>query len=171
MNFIESFKRHLSHEKCDSIVDFFNENLHLSQKDDYRSYQVIGIGIQDNPQLTADIWSGVDKYVKKHPYLGVMKDIWVLESGMNIQMFEPGKGYTGEHHEQHSINPDRILAWMVYLNDIKRGGQTYWPQQRVKMRPRKGNMVVWPAAWTHSHYGIIAPKETKYIITGWCRIN
>ena len=28
-------------------------------------------------------------------------------------------------------------------------------------------MLIWPAGWTHFHKSEIAPKETKYIITGW----
>ena len=28
-------------------------------------------------------------------------------------------------------------------------------------------MMFWPAYWTHPHKGIPAPKETKYIVTGW----
>jgi hypothetical protein len=173
MNFIESYKRHLSHEKCDSIVNFFNENFHLSHKDDYRNYRVIGIKPTDNKPLSDDLWSGIEKYIKKYPYLKNMKDSWSLEDGINIQMYDPGKGYTGEHHEHTSFDQDsrRHLALMVYLNDIKKGGHTNWPHQRVKIKPEKGTMVIWPASWTHSHHGVLAPKETKYIITGWCKLD
>jgi len=31
----------------------------------------------------------------------------------------------------------------------------------------QGNTLIWPADFTHPHKGIVAPKETKYIITGW----
>ena len=44
---------------------------------------------------------------------------------------------------------------------------TYFPQQDIKFKPQAGNMMFWPAYWTHPHKGIPAPKETKYIITGW----
>ena len=35
------------------------------------------------------------------------------------------------------------------------------------MKAEKGKTVIWPAEWTHTHRGIVAPKETKYIATGW----
>ena len=65
----------------------------------------------------------------------------------------------------------RILGWMVYLNDIKYKGGTCWPQQRFTSRPRQGDLYIWPAAWTHSHYVVPAPKEIKYIVTGWAKMG
>ena len=75
-----------------------------------------------------------------------------------------------EHCEHGRSEHDslRILAWMVYLNDIKKDGGTCWPQQNFTAKPRAGDIYIWPAAWTHSHFGIPAPEETKYILTGWC---
>ena len=65
----------------------------------------------------------------------------------------------------------RVLAWMVYLNDIKKDGGTRWPQQNFTSKPRSGDLYIWPAGWTHSHYGVPALKETKYIVTGWCSFH
>ena len=62
----------------------------------------------------------------------------------------------------------RLLGWMVYLNNITNKGGTCWPQQNFTSEPREGDLYIWPAAWTHSHYGIPAPQEMKYIMTGWC---
>ena len=71
-------------------------------------------------------------------------------------------------HGGEDYNSRRVLGWMFYLNDIKKDGGTCWPQQNFTTKPRAGDLYIWPAGWTHSHYGICAPEETKYIITGWC---
>jgi len=39
--------------------------------------------------------------------------------------------------------------------------------QNIKVDPSVGTNVIFPAYWTHAHRGVIAPNETKYIITGW----
>ena len=56
---------------------------------------------------------------------------------------------------------------MIYLNTINKGGGTHWPQQEFTTKARVGDLYIWPAGWTHSHKGIVAPEEEKYIITGW----
>ena len=48
------------------------------------------------------------------------------------------------------------VSKLVYLNDIKKDGGTYWPQQRFTTKPRAGDLYIWPAGWTHSHMGVIA---------------
>ena len=57
---------------------------------------------------------------------------------------------------------------MAYLNTINYKGGTIWPQQNFISSPKEGDLYIWPAGWTHSHYGMAAPEETKYILTGWC---
>ena len=60
---------------------------------------------------------------------------------------------------------------MFYCNTIKKGGGTYFPQQDITVQPQAGTFVIWPAAWTHSHLGVKAPNENKYIVTGWCSLT
>jgi len=57
----------------------------------------------------------------------------------------------------------------VYLNDIEERGGTLFKYQNVRCQPKAGKMVLWPAGWTHFHKSEVAPKETKYILTGWYR--
>ena len=59
---------------------------------------------------------------------------------------------------------------MTYLNDVKKGGETEWYYQNLKIKPEKGLTVIWPSEWTHAHQGQIITKGSKYIITGWLNI-
>ena len=36
-----------------------------------------------------------------------------------------------------------------------------------KIEPKAGQLSIFPAYFTHTHRGIVAPEEDKYIITGW----
>ncbi len=120
--------------------------------------------------LTNILITNIDEYVKQHSFLGTLHVPWTMEESFNIQKYYPGNYYGGEHmeHGQYDHNCKKLLAWMFYLNDIKEGGGTCWPQQNFITTPKRGDLYIWPAGWTHSHYGIVAPKEIKYIITGWC---
>ena len=91
-----------------------------------------------------------------------------LEDAFNMQRFDPGKGFFTYHCETGAdSNSYRQIVWMVYLNDIKEKGGTLFKYQNLRVAPEAGKMVIWPAGWTHFHKSEIAPKETKYILTGW----
>ncbi len=91
-----------------------------------------------------------------------------LEGGFNMQRFDPGKGFYTWHCETGAdTNSYRQIVWMIYLNDIKEKGGTLFKYQNMRIAPEAGKMLIWPAGWTHFHKSEVAPKETKYIITGW----
>lgn len=94
--------------------------------------------------------------------------------GTNIQRYFPNQGYFIEHHERANIDLIRIsreLVFMTYLNTIEdfaeNQGATVFPAQNMFIRPEIGKTLIWPAGFTHRHYGITHQSETKYIVTGW----
>ena len=98
---------------------------------------------------------------------------WSLDPYYNIQRYEPKEGYFAWHHE-HGMwdrfpkNPAirRILAWMIYLNDVPDGGTEFMDQEQT-IEAKSGRIVIWPAYWTHTHRGQISNTTIKYIATGW----
>ena len=40
-------------------------------------------------------------------------------------------------------------------------------EEKLKVKPKKGLTIIWPADWTFKHRGITSPTETKWICTGW----
>ena len=86
----------------------------------------------------------------------------------NMQRYLPGEGFKSWHCERASVKfLDRLFVWMVYLNDVEHGGETEFFYQHHFEEPKQGKLVLWPSDWTHLHRGVIAPTETKYILTGW----
>tara|TARA_B100000287_G_scaffold389378_1_gene399399 strand:+ start:537 stop:1112 length:576 start_codon:yes stop_codon:yes gene_type:complete len=105
----------------------------------------------------------LDKYKKKYSSLD-HSSLWKYYDGYSFQKYEDEtQGYIAWHTEQSKSRPERIMAWMFYLNDAKSGTEfMHFPTINAK----RGRLVIWPAAWTHTHRG--APnKSLKYIITGW----
>ena len=89
---------------------------------------------------------------------------------MKIQKAQAGGGFTGIHWEQGAgqLNAPRFGAWMAYLNTVEKGGCTAFPlQDRLMVKPTRGTMVIWPAAYTHPHHSFPDLGEDKYILTGW----
>ena len=61
----------------------------------------------------------------------------------------------------------RTLAVQFFLNDVDEGGETEFYHQRIKVKPKKGRLVVWPVGFTHTHRGNNPISNEKYIISSW----
>ena len=175
----------ISHEVCDGLLEYYNDHLEMPHyvgsgvtaggldktKKDSHDIHVRRSQAKIDPRISAYLKSlkqVSDLYVERYPFV---KDVaWCLAEDFNIQWYRPGGGYHVQHCEQGPASFDtlgRVMVWMTYLNDVEEGGETVWPDLDVKIKPKKGSTLIWPAYWTHSHHGIVAPNEDKYIITGW----
>lgn len=106
--------------------------------------------------------------------LNVARSIYCLGS-VNLQKYQQGKG--GYHHWHSEIYPHphdpqqaslhRALVFMYYLNDVNEGGETEFIYQQVKLKPTAGNLVLFPAGFTHTHKGCVPVSCNKYILTSW----
>jgi len=87
-----------------------------------------------------------------------------------IQHYKKGGGYFNTHYEKGNLaTVQRELVYMLYCNNVKKGG-TYFPYQDIELECKKGDLILWPAYFTHPHKGVISKKQEKYIVTGWFKI-
>jgi len=105
-------------------------------------------------------------YVQKYSYLKKLATHNILE--VKIQKTKVGEGYHFWHCENAEMKArNRILAFMVYLNDVTEGGETEFLYQKCRFKPEKNTLLVWPSQFTHIHRGNPPLSNDKYIITGW----
>jgi hypothetical protein len=85
-----------------------------------------------------------------------------------IQKTKIGGGYHVWHFESTTRElSNRLLTWILYLNDVQEGGETEFLYQHMRVKPEQGTLVIWPAAFTHTHRGNPPLSNEKYIVTGW----
>ena len=100
----------------------------------------------------------------------VNQEDWNIAEPFNIQKYNPHEGFLNFHYEKnsgHGPGSLRHLVFMTYLNDLKKGGETEFFYQKLKVKPEKGLTLIWGSDWTFMHKGIISSTEPKYITTGW----
>ena len=106
-------------------------------------------------------------YIDDFPYLQGQGDDWWSGSVL-LQKTEALEGYHSFHCENIAwANRNRVLAWMIYLNNVEEGGETEWLYQQLKIKPKANTGVIWPGSFTHIHRGNPPISGTKYILTGW----
>ena len=87
---------------------------------------------------------------------------------IKMQKTKIGGGYHIWHYESPSRHlSNRLLTWTLYLNDVEEGGETEFLYQHMRVKPKEGTLLIWPAAFTHTHRGNPPLSNEKYIITGW----
>ena len=87
---------------------------------------------------------------------------------LNVQKTLPQEGYHAWHSEDGSLGCNRrILATMMYLNTVHEGGETEFLYLSKRFSPKKGQVLIWPAGFTHVHRGNPPLSGEKYIATSW----
>ena len=87
--------------------------------------------------------------------------------GFNMQRTNPGEYYHW-HCDEDVLNNKwaRSITYIFYLNDIHNDGYTEF-YNGLKIQPKQGHCLIFPATWSFVHRGYPPKDETKYIITGW----
>ena len=109
-----------------------------------------------------------DNYVSEYD---ILKEDNIKCTSVKMQKSVPGAGYHVWHPEQgEGDSASRVLTYILYLNslDDDAAGETEFLYQRMRVPPQENTMLIWPAAFTHSHRGnVVHGDKAKYIITGW----
>lgn len=96
-------------------------------------------------------------------------DHWtaVGDTGFQIQKYYKNFGFYRPHVDSFPGGTvgDRVLACVIYLNTVDYGGETHFPLHEVKIQPKAGRIVLFPATWTHLHESCSAITGDKWIIS------
>ena len=117
-------------------------------------------------QFDAGFLAAQQKYYAKYGQLQEVGGLRYYEA--KLQKTHPGQGYHTWHCEAGDREyASRVLTWSVYLNDDFDAGETEFLYQQYRYKPKMGDVVIFPAYFTHSHRGNSPIGGVKYIITGW----
>lgn len=126
-----------------------------------------------NEQNPVDVFfNGLQKcYENYTSKFSSLQDGKIRATVMKMQRTDPGGGYHIWHGEQGGgEHASRVLVYMLYLNtlDQNEAGETEFLYQQQRYRPTENQMILWPAAYTHTHRGnTVFGQRSKYIVTGW----
>lgn len=186
-NFIGIYENAFSQEYCAKAIKYFedmqqaglsqtrlqNENVQNIVKDDVTVFPHFEetVSLRDTKELIAEFneifWGECHKdYVNKFSVLQNFERYGFFSA--RIQKTLVGGGYHVWHCESmQRATSNKILAWMLYLNDVEEGGETEFLYYPKRIKPKAGTLLIWPVGFTHTHRGNQPLSNTKYILTGW----
>lgn len=172
---INEFERLLESGVCNNRQSA--ENTTKTRKEDFHYF----MNMRSNPMSSFNdvcvnkmfltgLQNCFDDYVDE---FDILKDYNLRCTTLKMQKTEPGAGYHVWHSEQGpDADASRCLVYIAYLNDIEEAGETEFLYQKLRVAPKENTVVIWPAAFTHTHRGnVVHGDKSKYIITGWFYIE
>ena len=175
----------LSEEECNNFITIFNNleaagfsssrdrnNLDMSDTQVWLSNSM-GVSIISTVHVRTFIerfWHHVYPiYLSKFGVFKSFDQHYIRE--VKLQKTNPEEGYHVWHCENGShASTRRLLAYIVYLNDVEEGGETEFLYYRRRVQAKRGRIALWPAGFTHTHRGNPPLSGTKYIATGWVEL-
>jgi hypothetical protein len=119
------------------------------------------------------VQAGLERYLQERPLLRACcpeQSLFVLPI-FNLQRYAPGEGFYDWHADwttsDEATEPiRRVLAWILYCNDVPDGGtEFHW--QNHHLEAERGTLALFPAGLSHIHRGRISEQHSKTIATGW----
>lgn len=90
-------------------------------------------------------------------------------SGFDLLRYRQG-GFFNEHVDvmrDHPVLGHRRLSFVLFCNDGFDGGELVFPRQGLTIKPKTGDLVLFPSNFTHPHASKPIIKGTKYSIVAW----
>ena len=176
--FIERYK--VDDEVCDGLIEYFEENVEYKHQG-----RAFGGKVNKKVKDSTDVifWTGsndirIKNFFKSlNPIIATYGNKYRIKERMktslnnNIQYYKPKGGYPLLHYETSYADSYRTVVYMLYLNTVTDNGGTYFPFQDTLTNAIKGDMILWPAYFTHPHQGVVSETQEKYICTGWFELQ
>lgn len=175
----------ISHEVCDYLIHLF-ETAEIGAVNDgtvvggflpkIKKTRDMNLGPITNKfdnTLYNEISLNLDPYFKGNKCEKVMPLMKkVADSGYHVQKYESNVGYYNYHEDElfeymENVVRRRVLTFIWYLNTVEEGGETEFFNGRIKIKPEKGKLLIFPSTWTYMHRGNMPISSDKYIVTGW----
>ena len=183
-NFVGIFENAFSKEYCENLIKSYDTAIEAGygrtrqDEEDFSKLQKADTQLHnqlDNIQIPITNIAAFNEVFWEKCYSIYQKEFPALkDSGVHrnysfkMQRTNLCEGYHIWHYESANREMShRLLAWMVYLNDVEEGGETEFLHQSMRIKPKQGTLVIWPAAFTHTHRGNPPLSNVKYVVTGW----
>lgn len=93
-----------------------------------------------------------------------------------VLRYQPGQQYRPHYDFVRAAPNQRVLTALVWLNHDFKGGETMFPRAALKLKPRKGDAVVFRNALPDGtvdplteHAGLAVTRGTKFLYSRWIR--
>jgi Rps23 Pro-64 3,4-dihydroxylase Tpa1-like proline 4-hydroxylase len=109
--------------------------------------------------------SGAINFSSEH--YGYVNNIQIGKvSPISISKYQTGS-FMGPHVDSYENDPTTTISVVCYLNDNYEGGELYFKEQGIEVKPKAGDIVVFPSHEPYYHESKPVISGTKYMSPGF----
>tara|TARA_B100001250_G_scaffold82538_1_gene68099 strand:+ start:2505 stop:3065 length:561 start_codon:yes stop_codon:yes gene_type:complete len=165
-------------DECERYMDYMDklEDRSLIQETKFRhKVDHKSINLAHEYDLQAWSWVGESFFPTLHKCVedyfdeySILQNQRYLFHDIKLKKIPEGGGFHDWHFETGSpIACTRIIVVQLYLNTVHNAGETEFLYLNKRIDAVQGRVIIFPAAFTHTHRGNPPIGQTKYIATSW----
>ena len=180
-DFISVYDNSFTSDECEEYIKLVEHYISngVITKEDRAYHNTDHFCINFNNDISYNILSGdnlsmeflpkikdyVGEYLKKFSVLSQEK---LLIYDTKAKKIPIGGGFHNWHFENTGLQVSaRKLVIQLYLNTIEEGGETEFLYINKRIKAEQGRLIIFPAAFTHTHRGNPPIGQDKYIVSTW----
>jgi len=147
----------------EKLTQVDNKSVNLTFDYDFPAYSFL------SKEIIPKFKPCIDEYIEA---VNILRNYKFLTYDLKIKKIPIGGGFHQWHFENGGIAySQRKFVIQLYLNDDFEGGETEFLYQNRRELPRQGDVLIFPAGYTHTHRGNPPIGGDKYLITSWALIQ
>ena len=164
IKYIDQFdERNILNYDTENLTHVDNKSANVSFNYDFPPYGFLA------KEIIPKFKPCIDEYIEA---VNILKNYKLLTYDLKIKKIPIGGGFHQWHFENGGIAySQRKFVIQLYLNDNFEGGETEFLYQNRRELPKQGDVLLFPAGFTHTHRGNPPIGGDKYLITSWALIQ
>lgn len=111
-------------------------------------------------KVSQTIWRYADEYAKKFDIsFSNMEHVQLLHYSTEEGFYKP--------HSDSGPGMQRIFSGLLYLNDVEDGGETYFHNFNLSIKPKAGRLALFPANYVYLHEAKTPKSNDKFTLVTW----
>ena len=176
---IRRYRGAFSRDECKEIIEYINffEDNQILEYDksalELEDHKVVNVthdyDLGASSKLATMLFPGFKPCVTEYlESISILRSKKFLLHDLKLKKIPAGGGFHNWHYENGSLSvAARQFVVQLYLNDDFDGGETEFLYQQRREESIAGDIIIFPASYTHTHRGNPPLGGDKYIATSW----
>ena len=176
---IRRYRGAFSRDECKEIIEYINffEDNQILEYDrsalELEDHKIVNVthdyDLGASSKLATMLFPGFKPCVTEYlESISILRSKKFLLHDLKLKKIPAGGGFHNWHYENGSLSvATRQFVVQLYLNDDFDGGETEFLYQQRREESVAGDIIIFPASYTHTHRGNPPLGGDKYIATSW----